>query len=140
MITDIEQVKLSNPIEDVAERHGVRLRGEGRRLVGRCPFHEDRSPSLSIYRETQSFHCFGCGASGDVIDFVRRTGGLGFREAVERLAGGDTSGAPARSKGDERRQAAKPRRLSLDDRLILTAACELYHETLLRTPGVLRYL
>ncbi|MEZ4503154.1 MAG: DNA primase [Dehalococcoidia bacterium] len=137
---DVEQVKRRNAIADVVQRHGVRLRREGRRLVGLCPFHEDRSPSFSVYPETQSFHCFGCGASGDVIDFVRRAEGLGFREAVARLDGATNVAAPIPKPASEGTQPETRRRLSLDDRLILTAACELYHETLLRTPGILQYL
>ena len=144
---DIEQVKRSNPIEDVVRRYGVELRG-GRRPTGRCPFHEDRTPSFCVYPETGSFHCFGCGASGDVIDFVRRAEGLGFREAVQRLGGGapgaGTSGsapaAPAPPATPPAREAERAPELSLEDRLILTAACELYHETLLETPQALRYL
>ena len=89
---DIEQLKRRNPIAEVVRRHGVELRGQGRRLTGRCPFHEDRTPSFCVYPETESFHCFGCGAAGDVIDFVRRTEGLGFREAVLRLGGGASGG------------------------------------------------
>ena len=141
---DIEQVKRSNPIEDVVRRHGVELRS-GRRPTGRCPFHEDRTPSFCVYPETASFHCFGCGASGDVIDFVRRAEGLGFREAVQRLGGG-ADGAPggtapaAPAAPPPAREAERAPELSLDDRLLLTAACELYHETLLETPHALRYL
>ena len=135
MSTDVEQLKRRHPIEAVVAAHGLRLERQGRRLVARCPFHEDRAPSFSVYPETQSFHCFGCGASGDVIDFVRRAGGLGFREAVEQLAGAASAEAVI-----PRRPAERPRRLSLDDRLTLSAACELYHETALRTPGILQYL
>ena len=83
MTTDIEQVKRTNPIADVIASHGVALRPQGGRLSGRCPFHKDASPSLTVYPETASFYCFGCGTGGDVIDFVRRTGGLGFREAIQ---------------------------------------------------------
>jgi len=138
---DPEQVKRRHPIAAVVEQHGVSLRGTGRRLVARCPFHEDHAPSFSVYPDTQSFHCFGCGASGDVIDFIRRTEGLGFREAVARLGDGTAGGANASPRRAEAPgQTEKPRRLSLDDRLMLTAACELYHDTLLRTPGVLQYL
>ena len=141
---DIEQLKRSNPIAHVVRRHGVELRGE-RRPTGRCPFHEDRTPSLSVYPETGSFHCFGCGASGDVIDFVRRAEGLGFREAVLRLGGGDggtVGGAspPPPSSRPPPQETERAPALSLDDRLLLTAACELYHETLLETPAALRYL
>src|SRR5690606_6007088 len=115
------------------------LRRQGQRLVGRCPFHEDRSPSLNLYPETQSFHCFGCGAGGDVIDFVRRAEGVGFREALERLGDVPSNGsAPARHEPSP--PPRRPPRLSLDDRLTLTAACELYHEELLRTPEAVLYL
>lgn len=133
MAVDIERVKRAHPIEDVVAGHGVALRPSGGRLVGRCPFHDDRSPSLVVYAETRSFYCFGCGAQGDVIDFVRRAEGVGFREAVARLGEGPAGTLPPRA-------ASTPRRLSVDDRLILSAACELYHETLLHTPGVQQYL
>jgi len=142
---DTEQLKRRHPIADLVRRHGVELRGQGRRLTGRCPFHEDRTPSLCVYPETESFHCFGCGASGDVIDFVRRTEDLGFREAVRRLGGGAGAAGPGRAPSPPVRARAPEKAdrapaLSLDDRLILTAACELYHETLLETPEALRYL
>ena len=139
MAIDTERVKQQHAIADVVEQHGVDLRRSGGRLSGRCPFHEDDSPSLVVYPETRSFYCFGCGAGGDVIDFVRRAEGLGFREALERLGSGPGAEAPT----PRRTSAARPapaRRLSLDDRLMLSAASELYHETLLRTPEALRYL
>ncbi|MPZ99101.1 MAG: hypothetical protein GEU80_07130 [Dehalococcoidia bacterium] len=134
MTVDVEQVKRRHPIADAIAAHGVELRPRGGRLTGRCPFHEDRDPSLVVYPDTRSFHCFGCGASGDVIDFVRRAEGIGFREAVDRLGEGGEAQSPAP------RSEPRPHRLTLDDRLILTAACELYHETLLRTPGIGQYL
>jgi len=133
--TDVELVKRRNRIDEVIAGHGVQLRRAGDRLAGRCPFHDDRSPSLAVYTRTQSFYCFGCGASGDVIDFVRRMEGVGFREALDRLAG-----SASRSAAPLRASRKVPRGLSLDDRLILTAASELYHETLLHSPGVLAYL
>jgi DNA primase len=133
---DIEATKRRNPIEEVMSRHGLVLLRSGSKLTARCPFHEDENPSLVVYPETRSFYCFGCGASGDVIDFVRRTQGLGFRAALERLNDG-TDGADGSVP-----QAANPPReaLSLDDRMILTAASAIYHETLLRTPPALKYL
>ena len=135
---DVERVKQRHPVAEVIAASGVALRRSGGHLSGPCPFHEDRSPSLHVYPQTRSFYCFGCGAGGDVIDYLRRLEGFGFREALA-LAGRTAAGrgrddAPARS------AAKPPRRLSLDDRLILTAACELYHETLLRTPAALAYL
>lgn len=137
MAIDIERVKQAHPIADVVAAHGVELRRSGRRYVARCPFHTDDRPSFLVYPDTRSFHCFGCGATGDVIDFVRRTHDLDFRGAIEYL--GELP-AGARAEPPRAGAPAQPRRLSLDDRLILTAACELYHERLLETPHALRYL
>lgn len=131
MVYDIDTIKQRNPIEEVVARHGVQLRRSGLHLSGRCPFHNDEHPSFVVYPETASFHCFGCRASGDVIDFVRRADGLSFQEALERLS--DDSMLPRRNPGPQER-------LSLDDRMILTAACAVYHEALLQTPKALRYL
>ena len=73
---------------DMAELVGARtdLRRVGNRLVGLCPFHDERTPSFSVNAEHGLYHCFGCGASGDAISFVRETEGLDFAEAVEHLA------------------------------------------------------
>ena len=137
---EVAEVKRRHPIEEVIAGHGVELRPQGGRLAGRCPFHDDRSPSLVVYPETRSYYCFGCGAGGDAIDFVRRAGGLGFREALARLGEAPASapGGPAAPPRQRRRPVPPP--LSLDDRLMLTAACELYHEALRETPQALRYL
>jgi DNA primase len=50
--------------------------------MGRCCFHEDRVPSLAVYPESQTFHCFGCGKGGDVITFLMELEGVSFREAL----------------------------------------------------------
>jgi len=68
----------------VGERVG--LRPQGARLVGLCPFHSERTPSFSVNPTAGFYHCFGCGASGDAITFVRETERLDFVEAVEWLA------------------------------------------------------
>ncbi len=62
------------------------LRRVGTRHVGLCPFHDERTPSFSVNAEHGLYHCFGCGASGDAISFVRETEGLDFAEAIEHLA------------------------------------------------------
>lgn len=147
MVYDIDAIRHGNPIEEVVARHGVALRASGSHLTGRCPFHQDEHPSLVVYPETRSFYCFGCRASGDVIDFVRRAEGLSFREALERLGGSRDGGMsrhasyPPNPRRLEGRQTAPfSERLSLDDRMILTAACAVYHETLLRTPKALQHM
>jgi DNA primase len=131
MVYDVDSIKQRNSIADVVANHGVVLRDSGAHLVGLCPFHQDEHPSFAVYPETRSFYCFGCNAGGDVIDFVRRADNLSFREALERLSNGQ---APTPS------NSPRPEILSLDDRMILTAATAVYHETLLKTPKALKYL
>ncbi len=62
------------------------LKPRGRLFVALCPFHAEKSPSFTVYADSQHFHCFGCGKSGDVFDFVMEREGLTFREAMEMLA------------------------------------------------------
>ena len=64
----------------------TQLRRQGARFVGRCPFHEERTPSFSVNPERGFYHCFGCGKGGDAITFVRETEGLDFGQAIEWLA------------------------------------------------------
>lgn len=72
-------------IADVVGRY-VELRHVGGRLVGVCPFHHETKGSFNVHPEKGFYHCFGCQASGDVIDFYCRINGLEFREGLERLA------------------------------------------------------
>lgn len=77
-------IKSSISISDVI-REAVHLRPAGRELVGRCPFHADSTPSMYVNDENGVFHCFGCEAAGDAIDFVQRYENVDFDEACERL-------------------------------------------------------
>src|SRR5687767_1991740 len=62
------------------------LRRSGSRWTGRCPFHDERTPSFSVNAVDKLFYCFGCGKGGDLIQFVRETENLDFAEAIEYLA------------------------------------------------------
>jgi len=64
----------------------VKLQRRGREFVGLCPFHKEKTPSFSVVEEKGFYHCFGCGAHGDVISFTMQTGSLSFPEVVEALA------------------------------------------------------
>ena len=64
----------------------VDLKRRGKTLVGLCPFHNEKTPSFTVYPDTRSFYCFGCGAGGDIITFVRRMENLDYVEAVRTLA------------------------------------------------------
>ncbi len=72
-------------IETVISSH-VNLKRRGKTLVGLCPFHNEKTPSFTVYPESRSFYCFGCGAGGDVISFVRRIENLDYIEAVKAVA------------------------------------------------------
>ena len=76
-------------MQRLVELAGVELRQQGKDLVGPCPFHEDRTPSLVISPEKNLWHCMGaCQAGGSVIDWVMRAEGVSFRHAVELLRDG----------------------------------------------------
>lgn len=81
----LEELKIRNNIEDVISAH-VALKRAGSNLVGLCPFHNEKSPSFTVFPATRGFYCFGCGAGGDVITFVMKTENLDYIGAVEFLA------------------------------------------------------
>lgn len=126
------------PDEDVARVRSatdlVALIGEqtalkrvGRRFVGLCPFHAEKTPSFSVNAEEGLYYCFGCQASGDAISFVRQTQGVDFVEAVERLAG--RAGITIRLEGGAQADKDRGRRRQLLD--ALGKAAVFYHERLL---------
>jgi len=81
----IEEVVSRNELEPLVSTY-VRLKTRGRTRVGLCPFHGEKTPSFTVYTENNSFYCFGCGAGGDVITFVRRMENLDYVDAVKFLA------------------------------------------------------
>ncbi len=87
MISDvfIDELRNACPIESVMGSY-VNLIRRGRTYVCNCPFHSEKTPSCTIYPEQQSFYCYGCGAGGDVITFIRRIENLSFMESIEMLA------------------------------------------------------
>jgi len=89
--SSVEEVKAAADIVAVVGGR-TRLRRQGGRHVGLCPFHEERTPSFSVNPERGFYHCFGCGAGGDVITFVRETENLDFTGAIEWL--GDRFNVP----------------------------------------------
>jgi DNA primase len=81
----IEKVREANNIEDVIGSY-VKLQRKGTSYMGLCPFHNEKTPSFSVHPVRQMYHCFGCGASGDVFSFLMEYDRLSFQEAVVRLA------------------------------------------------------
>ena len=80
----LEDLKFRNPIEDVISSY-VSLKRAGSNLVGLCPFHNEKSPSFTVFPATRGFYCFGCGAGGDAITFVMKAENLDYIGAVEHL-------------------------------------------------------
>jgi len=125
---DIERVRAATDFAAVAGEH-IALKRVGRRHQGLCPFHPEKTPSFSINAEEGLYYCFGCGAGGDVITFVREIEHVDFAEAVERLAA--RAGIQVRydteAVSEDRRRRA---------RLVeaMSRAVDWYHERLISGP------
>ncbi|NQV42875.1 MAG: DNA primase [Candidatus Marinimicrobia bacterium] len=81
----IEQVREANDVVDVVSDY-VQLKRSGRNFFGRCPFHDEKTPSFSVSPDKQIYHCFGCGAGGNVINFIMEHERLDFISSVKLLA------------------------------------------------------
>ena len=141
---EIERLKREIPIERLVAGFGVELKRQGKDLFGRCPFHDDRTPSLSVTPETNLWHCLGaCNSGGDVIAWVMKTRGVSFRHAVELLK----EDHPSLAAGDGRVvrkgttvKLESPVAADADDRQTLRDVVTFYHQTLKESPEALRYL
>lgn len=102
----IQQLKQYSDIEHIVSGY-VQLKKKGRYLSGLCPFHSEKSPSFFVYPQTQSFYCFGCGAGGDVITFIRQIENLEYMEAVRFLADRCGMTVPQDSEDDGRARLKK---------------------------------
>ena len=81
----IEEIKYRNDIEEVVSSY-VSLKRAGSNLVGCCPFHNEKTPSFTVFSSNKNFYCFGCGAGGDVITFIMKAENLDYPSALEFLA------------------------------------------------------
>ncbi len=121
----IDEIRSSNDIVDIISQY-VTLKRSGRNFFGLCPFHKEKSPSFSVSPDKQIFHCFGCGAGGNVIHFISKIENLDFRETLEFLA--EKSGIELPTSENEqfnKRQFLKDKVLKINE---ITA--QFYHENL----------
>lgn len=81
----LQELKFKTDIEDVISSY-VSLKKRGSTSVGLCPFHNEKTPSFTVYNDTQSFYCFGCGAGGDAVSFIKKIENLDYIDAVKLLA------------------------------------------------------
>ena len=107
---DLAAIRRDNPIPPIAAKF-VKLQRAGREWKACCPFHQDRSPSFTIFDGGQRFQCFGCGAQGDVLDFVQRSHGISLREAATLIGANQlpivwVSAMPAEERKEDRRDEA----------------------------------
>ena len=84
---DLEAIRRTTSLVDLAGAHTA-LKWSGGGWQGLCPFHRERTPSFTIFADGGRYHCFGCGASGDVFDFVQAVEGVGLIDAAHKLASG----------------------------------------------------
>lgn len=96
---DVQRVRDASDIVRVVGEH-IELRAKGREYVGLCPFHDDKKPSMNVVPAKQIFHCFSCGAGGDVFTFVQDYHKMTFREALKFLA--ERAGVKLESRGRRR--------------------------------------
>lgn len=125
---DIATVRNTSDIVAVVSEH-VQLKRVGRRWSGLCPFHQEKSGSFSVNAEEKLYYCFGCGAKGDVITFVREIEHLDFVGAVEKLA--VKAGITLRYTDEVQTEGRKRRAKLLD---AVARASDWYHERLLSAP------
>ncbi len=125
----IQELLQRNDVESVIGSY-VALKRRGRNLVGLCPFHGEKTPSFTVYPETTSFYCFGCGAGGDVITFIKRIENLEYIDAVRFLA--DRSGLKMPEERHENDAVAKLRLRVLEAN---REAARIFHQALYRPEG-----
>ena len=132
----IEDLRQRVPLSDIIGKR-VKLTRKGRRFSGLCPFHSEKTPSFSVVDDDGFYHCFGCGAHGDAISFLRETDGLEFMEAVERLA--DMAGLAMPRSTPQDPKVTEQRRAVFD---ILEATTQFFQAALARDDGAIaaRYL
>ena len=153
LLTDaeIEKIKTETDRAAVVRARGVELRPQGGDLVGLCPFHDDKTPSLHVTPAKRLWRCVSCNATGNVIQFVQRFDGVSFRHAADLLAGGAAFKAPPTC-GPVKKStvpklanplagvAAQPFEDYAADQEALRRVVDYYAERLTANPAALAYL
>lgn len=128
----LQELKMKTDIEDVISTY-VTLKRRGATLVGLCPFHNEKTPSFTVYPATQSFYCFGCGAGGDAITFLKKIENLDYLDAVKSLA--QRAGLQMPQEGFDDSLSKRRRRILEMNR----EAARFYHSVLLSPEGKVGY-
>ena len=121
----IEEVRNSNDIVDIISQYVV-LKRSGRNYFGLCPFHKEKSPSFSVSPDKQIFHCFGCGAGGNVFHFISKIENVNFVESMQLLADRAGITLPTLDNSeDSKKQYLKSKVYEINE-----IAAQFYHENL----------
>lgn len=137
---ELSRIKREVSVQRLAEAKGVKLERRGADLVGLCPFHDDKEPSLVISPAKNLWHCLGaCQAGGSVIDWVMEDRGVSFRHAVELLRS-DLPPAAVVETEDSKPALPSPVATDAEDEELLSQIVGYYHETLQESPEALEYL
>jgi DNA primase len=144
-VQEIERLKAEVSVQRLAETRGIEFQRHGTDLLGLCPFHDDKEPSLIITPSKNLWHCLGaCRAGGSVIDWVMKSQGVSFRHAVELLRADHPSlAAPGKIVRKATTAAVKleaPFAGDADDQRVLRQVVDYYHETIKQSPEALKYL
>jgi DNA primase catalytic core len=141
---EVERLKREVSVQRLAEARGIKLHRHGADLLGLCPFHDDRNPSLVITPAKNLWHCLGaCNAGGTAIDWVMRANGVSFRHAVELLREDylPLAAVPIQPvKHGTVRKLPPPVARDADDRELLLQVVSYYNETLKQSPEAMKYL
>jgi DNA primase len=131
--SELERIKQSIDLAALVRSRGVELKKHGARdLIGRCPFHDEASASFVVTPHKRIFHCLGCGAAGNVIQFVERFDGVSFRHAFELLAAGSGFVAPAEKRNHSTvPKLEAPLDFAADDAALMRQIVDYYHERLI---------
>ena len=124
----LQELKFKTDIEDIISAY-VSLKRRGATYVGLCPFHNEKTPSFTVYPETQSFYCFGCGAGGDAVGFIRKIENLDYMDAVKSLA--ERAGMQMPAEGFDDSLSKRRRRVLEANR----AAAKFFHSALFSESG-----
>jgi len=140
----VEQIKREVSVQRLAEARGVKLKRQGKNLMGLCPFHKDTNPSLSIDTAKNQWHCLGCGKGGTAIDWVMCAEGISMRHALELLRR-DVVPVTAASAGPPPKKCTVPKlppliESAVDDKKLLERIVSHYQQTLKDTPDAQQYL
>lgn len=140
--SELERIKNDVSLVRLIESQGHKLVKRGKDWVMRCVFHEETTPSLSISESKNLYHCFGCNASGSVLDWVMKTQGVSLPHAVQILK----DGAPLAgervgvNRSTKRHLPPLAADAAANDQALLRQVVDYYHATLKQTPDALAYL